>query len=215
MRAGQARRRRRHRILAASCAALCVAAILGGIAIYLATNEKGTTPQRLTGAVSQAAHAGTAQPPWPRPADTEQRAAAAGLAVGASEGTAVHFHAHLDVFVDAKPVAVPADLGLGSNDLAELHTHDTSGVLHIEAPANGSWVLGQLFDEWNVRLNSQQIGGLKVGHGSTLRVYVNGRQVNANPATVQLKSHEEIAVVYGSPSHGPDIPTSYAFPQGE
>jgi len=47
------------------------------------------------------------------------------------EGTAVHIHQHLDLYVDGRKVTVPAGIGIDpAVGFAPLHTHDPSGVLH-------------------------------------------------------------------------------------
>lgn len=83
----------------------------------------------------------------------------AGLSLTSQETLNVHCHVHLDVFVNGAPVAVPAELGInvgpdgkapphGSPGIAPLHTHDTSGVLHIEAPKEQAFTLREVFIEW-------------------------------------------------------------------
>jgi hypothetical protein len=156
-------------------------------------------------------------PSWPAPADTADRARRIGLAVAPMEGTARHFHTHLDVIVDGRPVVVPAGLGIApsGNAMSELHTHDTSGVLHIEAPSIGRrYVLGQLFTEWNVRLDAADLGELRTGGGRTLRAYVDGRSFSGDPAGIELTPHREIALVYGPASARPPVPASYRFAPG-
>lgn len=153
-------------------------------------------------------------PPWPAPADPTPGAQAAGIPLSSSEGSGQHFHAHLDVFVDGRAVPVPADLGIDrtAGRLAALHTHDTSGVLHIESPSpNNRYILGQLFNEWNVRLAPTAIGGLPVAGANTLTAYVNGQKVDGNPAAIPLAPHAEIALVYGPPGSGPPPPATYNF----
>ncbi|AJT65517.1 hypothetical protein [Streptomyces chattanoogensis] len=159
----------------------------------------------------------TALPPWPAPADATAGARAAGLEVSEMEGTAIHFHTHLDVIVDGEPVQVPANLGIDPETrmMSELHTHDTRGVLHIEGPAERRYILGQLFNEWGVRLNSRGIGGLKAGEGKTLTAYVDGERVSGDPASIELTAHREIALVYGDPDEQVDVPSSYDFAPGE
>ena len=136
------------------------------------SSNKPSQTANLTKAIRLAASAGTGSPPWPRPTDTITRAQQAGLFVGSSEGTAVHFHAHLDLLINGQSQPVPAGLGLTSTKDSELHTHDASGVIHIEAPGQGQWFLGQVFDEWNVRLTSTDIGGLAANAKDNLRAYV-------------------------------------------
>jgi hypothetical protein len=167
--------------------------------------------------------------PWDRPADQDVQVQAAGLTLTATEQVAVHYHAHLDVIVRGTAIPVPAELGInvgpdntapphGSPGIAALHTHDVTGILHIEAPATAVFTLGQLFTEWNVALSRGQVGAYRIGDssGDRVRVFVNGVPTTTDPAAIALTAHEEIAVVVDSaaqPATG--IPSSYAFPPGD
>jgi hypothetical protein len=52
-----------------------------------------------------------------------------------AEGTAVHIHQHLDLYVDGAKAPVPAGIGIDpAVGFAPLHTHDASGVIHVESP---------------------------------------------------------------------------------
>jgi hypothetical protein len=196
-----------------SIAGVVVAGAGVGISLGVTAGGGSSVSPALNDAIRAAATAGTGEPPWPRPDDTTTRATQAGLAVGASEGTSVHFHAHLDVFVDGKAIPIPADLGLDASSISEMHTHDAGGVLHIEAPGSGTWALGQLFDEWNVRLDRTHLGGLVASADAPLSAYVNGKRIATNPAAITLAAHQEIALIYGtSPSV---VPSSYKFAAGE
>lgn len=159
-------------------------------------------------------------PPWPAPADASARARTAGLPMLGTEGQVLHIHAHLDVIVDGKAVTVPADIGIdeAKQQLSPLHTHDTTGVIHIESPKKADFTLGQVMSEWDVALNARGIGGLRTGDGDELHVYVNGKERTGDPGAVKLAAHEEIAVVYGRfPQGTPQVkvPGSYTFPDGE
>jgi len=133
------------------------------------------------------------------------------------EGTVLHTHQHLDVFVDGKHVTVPAGIGIDVADLfiSPIHTHDTTGIVHVESPFVRRFTLGELFGVWGVRLNSSCLGGYCSGNGETLRIYVNGRFHRGDPQSIALTPHEEIAVVFGrAGGHAVRIPRSYAFPFG-
>lgn len=154
----------------------------------------------------------TGMSPWPLPANADAGAEAAGLDVAPMSGVAQHFHAHLDIFVNGKRVPVPAGIGIGDSGMSPLHTHDGNGVIHVEAPTQGNtFILGQLFNEWNVRLTDSQIGGLQEGQGNTLVAYVNGKKVPGNPAAIELKPKRQIALVYGPNPDSVDVPPSYDF----
>jgi hypothetical protein len=159
-------------------------------------------------------------PPWPLPGDAAPAIAAAGLHAQSGETLQVHYHAHVDIIDNGAAVTVPAQIGfLFSNGrlvgLTSLHTHDTSGVVHIESATDIPYTLGQVFTEWGVRLTTGQVGGLVTGNGKVLRVYVNGIAFTGDPATVVLRPHQEIALWYGPVSATPQVPSSFAFPAGE
>jgi hypothetical protein len=46
-----------------------------------------------------------------------------------------------------------------------------------------------------------------------VEVFVDSKRHSGNPATIALTSHEEIALVIGTPPNS--IPSTYAFPSGE
>jgi hypothetical protein len=156
-------------------------------------------------------------PPWPAPADASAAVAAAGLPMLRREGNVEHIHTHLDVLVDGAPVTVPANIGIDMSrrTISPLHTHDVSGVIHIESPVPRQFSLGEFFSEWLVSLSADNIGGLRAGDGKVVRVFVNGTQQNGNPGAVMLGAHDEVAVVYGTARPDETIPSKYDFRNGE
>ena len=196
-------------LVAASVAAVVVIGIVIAVAVVV-TRGGGQA-----GPAGQAGQAGG--PPWPVPSDPVAAIRAAGLTPAAGEGSAEHYHAHLDVIVDGKPVPVPADVGVAEavQLISPLHTHDNTGVLHIESPRAGQpYYLGQFFQEWDVALSSGRIGRLQAGSGDTLTAYVNGRKVTGDPAKIQLAAHQEIALVYQPAGANVTAPSSYSFGAG-
>lgn len=153
---------------------------------------------------------------WPAPADASAQVKAAGLPMLGQEGQVLHIHSHLDVYVDGKVVTVPAEIGIDvvKQQISPLHTHDTSGVVHIESPVKADFTLGQFMTEWQVPIGKGALGPLKAGGGKELHVYVNGKEQTGDPAAVKLAAHEEIAVVYGAAGDKVRVPTSYNWPQG-
>lgn len=167
--------------------------------------------------------------PWDRPAAQDLQVEAAGLSLTSTETLTVHYHSHLDVIVYGAAVPVPAGLGInvglnntapphGSPGIAPLHTHDTSGILHIEAPAQATFTLGQLFTEWGIVVAPGQVGAYRTGDavGDTVTAYVNGAKYSGDPAGIVLKEHEEIAIVVSAPGKPTATPpASYSFPTGD
>ena len=150
-----------------------------------------------------------------------ERVAAAGLPGFKAEQLFFHVHAHLDVFVAGRSVVVPAGIGIGGDPnarvetergqhvaglagecshpcISPLHTHDDSGVLHVENDKERQITLGQLFTEWGVRFSADCVGGY-CAPDQARKVYVGGQEFTGDPAGIILKNGEEIALVIGTP----------------
>jgi hypothetical protein len=156
-------------------------------------------------------------PPWPAPLPGQVPAGvqAAGLSLLATPDDVVRFAVHLDVIVDGRRVTVPAGIGVDARSrlVAALYTSDTSGIIHVGSDSDASvFTLGQFFDEWQVTLTPQHLGGLRSSRYDSVAVYLNGSRVPGQPGSVMLSPHQEIAVTYWP---GPvAIPAGYAFPAG-
>lgn len=138
-----------------------------------------------------------------------------GIQCSSFEQLVFHIHSHLDIFVNGKPFAIPAQIGIiPGKCFYWLHTHDESGVIHIESPVSRNYTLGQFFDIWNQKFNNTQLFDNTANGNNTLTVYVNGSKVpsGTNYRDIKLNAHEEIAIVYGTPPS--TIPSRYIFAEG-
>jgi hypothetical protein len=157
-------------------------------------------------------------PPWSaNQGKLQLRLRAIGLDPLTAEGQVVHIHQHLDIFVDGDAVEVPANLGIDAQGafIAALHTHDTTGIMHVESPTASTFSLGQFFAVWGVRLSKSCIGGECAGSGKQLRAWVNGEPIDADPTRIVLAEKQEIVLAYGTAAQVPKtIPSSYDFPAG-
>jgi hypothetical protein len=77
-----------------------------------------------------------------------------------------------------------------------LHTHDDTGVIHIESPENRTFILGKFFDIWGENLSNSQIFYNTVGesNNNTLTAYVNGKQVDSgiDLRKIPINAHDEM-----------------------
>jgi hypothetical protein len=207
------RRRDRRRAVAGAALAVVLLAGIGGLAVSVAGRSGPAAAG--TGALPGLQ---TGPPPWgANTADLAARLRAIGLpALSPVEGTAVHIHQHLDLYVDGRKVPVPAGIGIDpAVGFAPLHTHDASGVIHLESPTVRTYTLGQLFDVWGVRLTPGCLGGSCAAGERRLRVYVDGAAYRGDPTTLALASHQELVVAFGTAAQLPSpIPSAYRFPPG-
>jgi hypothetical protein len=156
--------------------------------------------------------------PWgTSAADLRARLELIGIPVVTDQGTVLHFHNHLDVFVDGRKIMVPTDVGINAaaGYLSPLHTHDDSGLIHVESPIERTYTLGQLFDVWGVRFTKTCLGGYCDRGDHRLHVFVGGTLIRTDPRLLQLALHQEIVVTYGTRAQLPHpIPATYSFPIG-
>lgn len=156
--------------------------------------------------------------PWPPEIDNlEKRLSEIRLPALLQEGTILHTHQHLDIFINGQQLTLPANIGIddAKGFIAPIHTHDETGMIHVESPVTEKFYLGQFFDIWGVLFSSDCIGGYCNNKNQKLKIFVDGKLFNGNPRMIELMAHQEIALVYGTISQLPSpVPSYYAFPNG-
>ena len=151
------------------------------------------------------------EPPWPPEyKHLQQRLEALNLPPVGDES--YHIHALLHVYVEGHRVSVPANIGIDLSEGIEssLHTHDTSGVIHMEAVHSYPFTLGEFFKVWGVRFSSSELGAYTNSGSKRVQVYVNGHPIS-DPASHVLKAHDNIVVAYGEPGSFPKKPSAAAL----
>jgi hypothetical protein len=146
-----------------------------------------------------------------------------GISSNNTEQLVFHIHAHLAMYVNGTQKLLPYGIGIvppyqlqstpvgpfvgGGSKFYWLHTHDESGVVHIESPTQETFTLGQFFDEWMQPLGPNQVGP---DNGKVIS-YVNGKVFTGNPRDIPLAAHNVIQLDVGK-----DVPPApFTFPSGE
>ncbi len=207
----EAKAARRRRTIGYGVAGVLAAAVVAGIIIVATSGGGGSSSSGETHAansVPAAAEVGvqTTPPPWqPEYDHLGQRLQALGLPTLNEQ--VFHIHSLLHVYVNGKPVAVPANIGLEepSGPFSPLHTHDTTGIIHMEADQQYPFTLGQFFAVWGVRFSDNQLGPYKPRGDEKLTVYVNGERIS-DPVNYVMKEHDNIVVGYGKRGSFPTKP---------
>ena len=138
----------------------------------------------------------------------------AGLDPLTAEGSVMHIHQHLDITINDQPQTVPGEIGIGTTFISPVHTHDDTGIIHVESPVQKDFQLGQFFDEWGVDFSDAQIGTNKVDSSHKLLLAVNGTALKNNYRGYVLKAHDEIEIWYGPVAENPNLIKAYAFAPG-
>lgn len=109
---------------------------------------------------------------------------------------AFHFHPHLSITVDGTPEPIPANVGISAVCMAEIHTHDTTGELHVEGPDRSradSFTLADFFAVWGEPFERE---------GYMAIITINGEPAGSDPSTVILQDQQEIEVAYAASENG-------------
>jgi len=150
--------------------------------------------------------------PWPN--NTEQlpaRLAELNLPELSDTAGALHHHIQLYVYVDGQPVVVPANIGLSNQAASPLHTHDDTGLVHVEsADPNFAPVLGQFMDVWGVYFTNDCLGDQCDQGNRQVRVFENGQEYTGDPTLMPLSDLTAVVITYGTPAELPDpMPSSF------
>lgn len=136
--------------------------------------------------------------------------------------TAYHVHAFVGIIYNKQQMALPDAIGLsgygpeysgvtnGAKCYYYLHTHDASGMVHIESPSTASlgsslFTLGNFLDVWGQTLSSTGFGNFSGAvhvfvAKPALRSLYSGpfTAFTGDPHTIKLYSHEAIWIEVGS-----------------
>jgi hypothetical protein len=133
-----------------------------------------------------------------------------GIACNTNEQLNYHIHAHLTMYINGQQFPLPASIGIASDNSCFywLHTHDTTGIIHIETPGQQSYSLGTFFQEWSERF-PQITYPTELDQTTGWQVYLNGKPYTGDFHSMPLTAHALITLAFNSPGIKPD--TTYAW----
>ena len=119
------------------------------------------------------------------------------------DGLARHDHVTLEIHVDGVQQTVESNIGIqtevcygSENNMHAVHTHDTSGRLHIELNEAGDVPLGVFFDIWGVHFNETGIFDYRTNstHEMAMYVYQSGEVATEDN---RVNSFDEYLILNG------------------
>jgi hypothetical protein len=170
----------------------------------------------------------TGPPPWPPEyAHLRERLDKDGIPALKVEGTAMDLHAFVVVVFHGRQVTVPSLVGVNGREesgrilsppdgfVSPLHTHDSTGLIHIHSPVVRTYTLGEFFDVWGVRFDAACLGecagdgtggttaGGTTAGATTVRVFDNGRERTGDPRAIALEALHVYVVTFGTQAETP------------
>ena len=132
-----------------------------------------------------------------------------------SESLFLHIHPWLTIVINGKNITIPSGIGIknavqagsyngeplyggGPNSCFEpVHTHDDTGVIHIESPTNTNYTLGNFFQIWAATYAYMNISGSEhpiVFNSSDILGYI----VNSSSTSIKLLVDGQPSSQYGN-----------------
>jgi hypothetical protein len=134
--------------------------------------------------------------------------------VGCLVSGAYHRHALISIYSNGRRLGLPDGIGrvhAGCYHAYEMHVHDVTGIIHIEADVPKQFKLGQWFSLWQQPLSRDNVGGL----AGPARFYVIDNKTltryDGDPTQISIMPHREIVIITGSPM---TVLPKYEWPLG-
>jgi hypothetical protein len=147
------------------------------------------------------------QPPWPDGSGTGK--SIDGIDCAAASSVTYHVHSLVSLYKDGVRVGLPQEIGLRGCTY-EMHTHDRTGIVHMEAPAAKPFTLGQFFSVWGKDISKANVAGL-----ANPRYYLIQNQkitpYTGDPRAILFSRHLEILIIVGK---APAVVPQYEWPAG-
>jgi hypothetical protein len=127
-----------------------------------------------------------------------------------------HIHSHLTLIANGAQRAIPLAIGINNPFIIQdfvvaagcyywLHTHDATGIIHVEAPITTTFTLGQLFAIWGQPLSRTNVAGFS----GTVTAFTDSTQYDGDLSALEFQAHRQITLIVGTV---PDTIPIYAFP---
>lgn len=117
------------------------------------------------------------------------------LACTSDIATRFHIHSDLEIVINEEKQTIPTDIGISPTCMNALHTHDTSGQIHVESPQKRDFTLADFFAIWNKTYNKNQLLDNKADDQHIIRETVNGQEVEDYENTI-LRDDDKIVIFY-------------------
>ena len=172
-------------LIVAAAAVICVVA-----AFALLNSSPGATPGTTPGTTPSA-------PPTTTQTQSDPCLTMPAKEISLTESTTLLYHIHpvLHITILGTPQILPDNVGRTDTVLRPIHTHDSTGTLHVESPCLRDYTLGDFFSIWGQEFNSTCIMGHCNDGTHSVKMTVDGSPSNAFENLV-LRDGQNIVISY-------------------
>jgi len=115
--------------------------------------------------------------------------------IGGHESLTMHIHQQMAITINGEQILIPANIGLPNGIMRPIHTHDSTGKIHVEGICPRDFTLGEFFDVWGEEFTESCIMGFCEDETHTLALYVNNVE-SLQYRDLILKDGDEIKIIY-------------------
>ncbi len=115
------------------------------------------------------------------------------LACSSEQSLVMHVHPWLRIVIENQNITIPSNVGVTVSCDEPVHTHDSSGIIHIESSTYTNFTLGEFFEIWAatyayaainntkapIVFNSTDILGFRADQSHSVVLLVDGQKSNA------------------------------------
>src|SRR3989344_3346149 len=100
--------------------------------------------------------------------------------------TQFHIHPVLKIIINGQNQEIPKDIGVAPTCMNSLHTHDNTGVIHVESPEERDFNLSDFFAVWGKDMRSL---------GANMKMTVNGQE-NTDYENYVMHDKDQIELIF-------------------
>ena len=119
-----------------------------------------------------------------------------GIRCQEGEQLAYHIHVRLDLFDRGSRVEVPANIGVFPECLYWVHTHDNSGLIHVEAPEGRDVMLRDLMAIWGQTISDEEFLGRPITEDTRWQIRVGIESYRGDPGDIIFEDGDSIVMCY-------------------
>ncbi len=108
---------------------------------------------------------------------------------------ALHIHPEIEIIINGEKQTMPTNIGIGGEGMRVMHTHDSTGKIHIESPTPQQFYLGDFFKIWGRVFNATCILDQCIDENHRIKVLLNGKEDTRFEA-IPLKDHDKVTIIY-------------------
>lgn len=120
--------------------------------------------------------------------------------IGGHTNFAMHIHPNLKIKILGVEETMPNGIGVEGSIMRPIHTHDSSGKLHLESPCIRNFKLKEFFELWGRNFNSTCIFEFCTNSTNSMKVTVNGKEISSvedyNIEDYVMKDLDDIVIEY-------------------